>query len=360
MSNPTLNNLTIIIFSFNRHKWLKRIISYWSNYSVKLLVLDGSDKRLEDQYLSAKNIKYIHDQRGLYERLLSSSNYIDTEFVILGSDDEFYLPSALLSCVKFLYKEETYSSCQGLAIGFGTRKHGKEVYGFQQYIEFRDLCLHLDQGNVLQRITKHFSNYTMAHTWSVVRFDKWKTICKYIFEKEYNFCGVWDMQLEFLVMVSGKTKIIPELMWLRNNEVPGIRGTSPSMSNEILLKDWWKDKSYKIEKKDFIYRMKKACDELLNDKHLKFTEEIIVDIFECYLNAKRPWSRKFFKFYNKIILKIKKLIIFFLPHLDWHEIRTNKYKNLKDAAKELDLLGYKVDHKELNQIISHLGAQNED
>ncbi len=54
MSNPTLNNLTIIIFSFNRHKWLKRIISYWSNYSVKLLVLDGSDKRLEDQYLSAK------------------------------------------------------------------------------------------------------------------------------------------------------------------------------------------------------------------------------------------------------------------------------------------------------------------
>lgn len=360
MSNPTLNNLTIIIFSFNRHKWLKRIISYWSNYSVKLLVLDGSHKKLEYQYLSAKNIKYIHDQRGLYERLLSSSNYIDTEFVILGSDDEFYLPSALLSCVKFLSKEETYSSCQGLAIGFGTRKHGKEVYGFQQYTEFRDLCLHLDQGNVLQRITKHFSNYTMAHTWSVVRFDKWKTICKYIFEKEYNFCGAWDMQLEFLIMVSGKTKIIPELMWLRNNEVPPIRGTSPSMSNEISLKYWWKSKFYKKEKKDFLYRMKKACDELLNDKHFKFTEELIVDIFECYLNKKIPQSGRFIKFYNKIIAKIKKIIIFFLQPLDWHEIRTKKYKNLKDAAKELASLGYKVDHKELNQIILHLSAQNED
>lgn len=360
MSNPTLSNLTVVIFSFNRHKWLKKTISYWSNYSVKLLVLDGSDKKLEDPYLTKKNTKYIHDQRGLYERLLSSSNYIDTEFVILASDDEFYLPSALLSCVKFLSKEETYSSCQGLAIGFGTRKHGKEVYGFQQYIEFRDLCLHLDQGNILQRITKHFSNYTMAHTWSVIRFDKWKIICKSIFKKEYNFCGVWEMQLEFLVMASGKTKIIPELMWLRNNEVQGIRGTSPSMSNEILLKDWWKDKFYKKEKKDFLHRMKKVCDKLLYDKHFKFTEEIIADIFECYLNINKPWKRKFIRLYHRIISKIKKFIIFFIPYFNWHEIRTKKYKNLKDAAKELDLLGYKVDHKELNKIILQLTTQNKD
>jgi len=359
MSNPTLNDLTIIIFSYNRHKWLKKIISYWSNYSVKLLVLDGSDKRLNDKYISFKNIKYIHDQRGLYERLLSSSNYIDTKFVILGSDDEFYLPSALLSCVKFLSKEESYSSCQGLAIGFGTRKNGKEIYGFQQYIEFRNLCFHLDQGTLLERITRHFSNYTMAHTWSVIRFEKWKLICKYIFSKEYNFCAVWELQLEFLTMVSGKTKIIPELMWLRNNEVPGVRGTSPSMSNDVLLKDWWKSEYYKKEKKDFLFRMKKACDELLNDNQFKFTEQMVVDIFECYINKKRPWVR-FFRFYNNITSKIKKLILFFIPIFNWHEIRTKKYKTLKEEANELSLLGYQVDKTELDQIILFLSKKNKD
>ena len=36
-------------------------------------------------------------------------DYIDTEFVILGSDDEFYLPSALSSCIEFLSKNSEYS-----------------------------------------------------------------------------------------------------------------------------------------------------------------------------------------------------------------------------------------------------------
>ena len=359
MNNLTLNDLTIIIFSYNRHKWLKKIISYWSNYSVKLLVLDGSDQRLDKQYLSSKNIKYIHDRRGLYERLLSTTNYIDTKFVILGSDDEFYLPSALLSCVKFLSKHETYSSCQGLAIGFGSRKHGKELYGFQQYIEFRDLCFHLDQGNVLQRIRRHFSNYTMAHTWSVIRFEKWKIICKYIFSKEYNFSAVWEMQLEFLVMASGKTKIIPELMWLRNNEVPGVRGTSPSMSNDVLLEDWWKSEHYQKEKKDFLFRMKKACDELLNNDHSKFTENTVANIFECYIYKKRPW-KKVFKFYNYFTSKIKNLILFFIPIFNWHEIRAKKYRTLKEEADKLSLLGYEVNRIELNQIILFLSKKNND
>ena len=148
-------------------------------------------------------------------------------------------------------------------------------------------------------------------------------------------------------------------MWLRNNEVPGVRGTSPSMSNDVLLKDWWKSEYYKKEKKDFLFRMKKACDELLNDNQFKFTEQMVVDIFECYINKKRPWVR-FFRFYNNITSKIKKLILFFIPIFNWHEIRTKKYKTLKEEANELSLLGYQVDKTELDQIILFLGKKNKD
>ena len=350
MNNLILNDLTIIIFSYNRHEWLKRIINYWSKHSIQILILDGSDKKLEDKYLVSKNIKYIHNQRGLYKRLLSSLDYINTKFVILGSDDEFYLPSALFSCVKFLSKNIDYTSCQGLAIGFGRRKYGKEVYGFQQYAEFRDLCFYLDQGNVLQRLRRHFTNYTMAHTWSVIRFEKWKIICEYIFNKEYNFCGVWELQLEFLAMVSGKTKVIPELMWLRNNEVTPVRGTSPSMSNDILFKDWWESKYFEREKKDFLLRMKQACDEFKNNDHIKYTEQIIVDIFECYL-YKKTLIRKFSKTYNYAISTIKQFITSYIQIFNWHEVRLKKYNTLKEEANKLSLLGYKVNKKELYDII---------
>ena len=125
MSYQILNNLTIVIPTHNRHKYLKRTIKYWANCGAKLLVLDGSDIKLEDPSLKEKNTKYIYNPNNFYNRLLSSIKYIDTEFMILGSDDEFYLPSALSSCVAFLTKETSYSSCQGLALGFGTRKNGQ-------------------------------------------------------------------------------------------------------------------------------------------------------------------------------------------------------------------------------------------
>ena len=72
-----------MIFTYNRHKYLKRTINYWSNYKVKLLILDGSDVELDDPCLHAKNVRYVYDTRGLHERLKNSGKFIDTEFTIL-------------------------------------------------------------------------------------------------------------------------------------------------------------------------------------------------------------------------------------------------------------------------------------
>ena len=58
MKNLFLKKLTIIIFSYNRQKYLIRTLKYWSNYDIKLLVLDGSSEKLEDPILNNKNIKY--------------------------------------------------------------------------------------------------------------------------------------------------------------------------------------------------------------------------------------------------------------------------------------------------------------
>ena len=56
MDYSLLNKLTIVIFTYNRHKYLKRTINYWSNYKVKLLILDGSDVELDDPCLHAKKL----------------------------------------------------------------------------------------------------------------------------------------------------------------------------------------------------------------------------------------------------------------------------------------------------------------
>jgi Glycosyl transferase family 2. len=166
---------------------------------VKLIILDGSDKRLDDPCLHSINIKYIHNKKGYYDRLLSSINYIETEFTILSCDDEFYLPSALLSCVEFLSQNTSFSSCGGRAIGFKT--HENKVFFTNQYSKSENF--NLKHNNPEERIIDHFSNYFPAHTYSVMRSNEWNKICKYVFEKEYNFFASMGLQIEYLVMISG-------------------------------------------------------------------------------------------------------------------------------------------------------------
>lgn len=345
MNYTHLNKLTLVIFTLNRHKLLKRTINYWLNFNIKLIVLDGSNLKFQDPCLQSENIKYIHDKTGLYRRLLSSINYINTEFVILGSDDEFYLPSALASCIDFLLKESNFSSCGGRAIGFYTEKN--KIFGLKQYKNLKNLKL--DQSNASERAIKHFSNYVPAHFYSVMRFSKWKIICQNVFEKNYHFSASHELQVEFLSVIAGKSRILPELMWLRNKEIPPIHNDEVI---KIEKKYWWYNKKYKNEKLDFLKRMKNASDELTNDQNIQIKEETIIKSFEAYLynpKLKETYIKKIRKLLPSKIKILKRSIISLK-----NKYLYNKHKSLIEEINLLELENIHVNHTELNQVISSL------
>jgi glycosyltransferase domain-containing protein len=349
-----LEKLTIVIFTYNRHEYLKRTLNYWSSYNVKVLILDGSSTKFEDPCLNFKNIRYIYDPRSLYDRLLSSVDYIDTEFMILASDDEFYIPSALSTCVNFLSTEPSFSSCGGRAVGFRTKK--KKIFGINQYPKLRGLCLDHDISS--DRISKHFSSYVPAHFYSVIRTNNWKIISLYVFQKKYSFLASFELQVEFLIMLSGKSKIFSELMWMRNNELPHI-----GFELEIKIQRWWYDKKFGNEKKDFLQRMNKACNEILLHQNSTLNEHKISELFKIYIdktlkNVKKNFFRKLLHF---VPFKIKQIIKFFKR---WYYFKTYKYrslvneKNLSEEINALELEGVLVNHKELNKITSILTDPN--
>ena len=346
MYKNLLQKLTIVIFSYNRHRLLKRSAKYWSNYNVKILILDGSSIKLDDPCLKSKNIKYIHDPRTLYERLLSSPNHIDTEFMILACDDEFYLPSALSTCVEILSKDLSFSSCGGRAVGFRTKE--KEIFGIRQYQKLKGLCL--DNDGAYDRIFKHFNAYVPAHTYSVKRANKWKTICSHVFQKKFNFNASFEMQLEFLTMVSGKSKIISELMWMRNNEEPKVeRNKNPD------IESWWYHKIHEDEKKNFLFSMKKACDDLSTNQNFTLNEETISNLFEVFVKKMMKLRRK--NLLRKILTllpgKIEIKLIKFIKK--FYKITLTRGDNsLVDEINALKAEGTLVNSEEIKKIISIL------
>jgi glycosyltransferase domain-containing protein len=346
-----LNKLTIVICTFNRHKYLKRTINYWAKLNVNLVILDGSDSKLEDQCTKLKNIKYIYKKESFYKRLLESPSYINTEFMLLGCDDEFYLPSSICSCIHFLLKEPSFSSCGGRAIGFSTDK--EKIFGIEQYPMLKNAIF--DNDSFYERVKNHFTNYVPAHMYSVLRADKWKKICKHVFQKEYSFFAAMEMQMEFLIMACGKSKIIHELMWMRNKEVPGIRGTGPSMSESMTIRNWWNDDVFVDEKKDFLQRMKIATEDLSNKNNFTIKEDEISEIFEAYiyLYQKKQSSKGLLKkIKNTIPCTIKKIIKIFIPKN--YVYKKLNYKTLTDEVQNLEADGVSVNSQDLNRIMSIL------
>lgn len=340
-----LKKLTIVIFTYNRHKYLKRTVKYWLNYNIKLLILDGSDEKLDDPCLEEKNIKYVHNPKSLHERLLSSIDYINTEYMILACDDEFYLPSTLSSCIEFLINNPDFSSCGGRALGFG--HDGKNYFGFEPYPKLRNLCL--NDNSSLKRLNKHFSMYVPGHFYSVMNANKWKKVCKHTFKKKFDFFAALEIQVEFLTIVSGKSKIIPQLLWIRNREVAPVPNYQET---DTLLDIWWYDKKYLSEKKDFLKTMKKACDEISTNQNSQLTENKISMLFELYISQpvfkKNPLKR----IINFFQIQKKKLTKFILGR---EQIRFN---SIIDQARSLESQGVIINYKELNIIISIL--QNSD
>lgn len=204
----------------------------------------------------------------------------------------------------------------------------------------------------MDRINKHFSSYVPAHIYSVIRNKNWKKICSATFQKKYSFFASFELQIEFLVMVSGKSKIISELMWMRNNEVP-----HNTIELETKIEEWWYDKNNKDEKNSFLHRMKKTCSELSTERNFEFNEDIISKLFEVY-NKKKLENKKI-SIFSKILNLFPKYLIKkmkFLKKWYYYRISQNRFeKNLKNFDDEIKILeneGVFINHLELNKIQS--------
>ena len=255
-----LEKLTIVLPSFERQDFLIRFINYWSNKLVKVIIMDGSKKSLDQKIIEnlEKNIKYYHLPKSFYERMYKATVLVNTEFVIQACDDEFYIPSALNSSIIKLIDNPDLVTCGGYCMGFGYEN--RSVIGFKRYEMLENLKLL--NSNPSERINKHFSNYVPAHLYSVSRTKIWRIASKTVYSKEYSFFGALELQLEFLLLFAGKTIILPELMWLRSNENEPIHDGTPSFAPKNTFKDWWVNKRFSSEKRDFILRMELACKEI--------------------------------------------------------------------------------------------------
>lgn len=347
---PLLEELTLVIATYNRQSYAKRCMNYWSGKGVTVIIVDGSEKRIDIKNIEnyEKNINYIHQPTGYYERLYSVIDMVKTEYVLLGCEDEFYIPSTLNSCIETIKKEKELVACCGYVIGFNFVN--EKVLGNDIYPRINKNS-NLKDSDPNYRIKKHFSNYEQLFTYSVCRSNFWKLVAKTIFSKEYSCYSLHEIQIELLMSFAGKNKVISELMWLRSSENEPFRNTSPSTSYENIIENWWSLEKFKDEREEFLKKIKKTSskiNELIKYNQIADIEGAIQSYLEYLTTTKESFIYRIIYLLLRnlpvqIKNKIKKIQKYFKD-------KNNNSLTLIECAKYFQSKNVKIDFIELDKI----------
>ncbi len=343
-----LNDFTVVIPTYERPRYINRSISFWKNYPFKVIILDGSKEPIKE-LIKYANINYHHLPTSFFDRLKYSIDLVDTKYVSLLSDDEFYLPSAIKSCISELENDQSLIACGGQCVGF-KYKNG-QVVGRRLYHILNEYALLSDSPN--ERMISHMGSYVPRMIFSVMKSEIWKKLISIISSEVFDVYALFELQFEIGGAFYGKSKTIQELFWLRSQEnipIRGEKGFDPSKG----FHNWWKNEKKDIERKEFLNHMVTHLTESKEESNSKLEKALIqaLDI---------SWRRQDENIRSNNSFKLK---IYNLLRTNFYEIRSHLFSiklelnrllnhnhQISKLMTKLEKQNVEVDVRELNKII---------
>jgi glycosyltransferase domain-containing protein len=239
-----LSDVTIVILSRGREEILSRTLKYWSKFHIAVLVLHNSENPINAHELSS-NITYIVKKLNYGERCGEVSNYLTTEYAILSSDDELYLPSALLEMRELLKNQSSVMSVGGLTIAVG--KYGPMNTAVPCYTNMRHYSNFGE--NSFERLSNHFnenSGYRNGAIYRLMRKDLMIDLMNTF--SALNLIStpyIYEVTGEIIINALGKSVYLPNIYWIRNwiNQPVGHR----NWDRKLYFSTWVSDRKYERE-----------------------------------------------------------------------------------------------------------------
>lgn len=339
LEHPDLSNLTVVILTTNRPELLNRALEFWAAVDVSVLVLDGSE---EPQFPKpSARLTYVHARESFLSRMRIAADLVKTEFVILAGDDEFYIPTALLSCVRFLSDNPEYLAACGQATGFFEGRRTGELA--EVYPQLKKFNLHDDSPE--ERLGSHLRAYLMGYYWSVSRSPTWSRAWKAVSEEEFTPFAVHELQFETLMAFAGKSRALPILMWFRNLQVAGVRVRGmASYDPSIRFETWWNSPATFIDKERFIKKMVELLQRFESEPDLSSIESLrslTVESFDSYVNlvnSKRKVLSYWLLFPLRYVYRSPGGFFFRLALRFFRELRWLAVRNFSDDARYRHLI----------------------
>jgi len=229
-NDEALKDLTICIFTLNRHQELTRLVKFLSGTKMKILILDASN---ESKFLFRNdNLEYFHvPNMPLQERLRKFGELATTKYLLLSPDDDYWAPNGVCEVLKFLEKNLDYASAQGLRIRFFDFPF---FHWIPDYVN--QMTLDFSQENMVERLRDMATG--MHYIYSVIRRNEYIKITNCLREVnsiKRNSMMMSELIFNYTLPLLGKHKVLPVFY--------SARKAHPYEAGDVNFNQWVNDKS---------------------------------------------------------------------------------------------------------------------
>jgi glycosyltransferase domain-containing protein len=302
------SQLTIIIPTYNRQRFIFRQFLHWKDTNVNLIFLDGSEspinQQLKNMILQNNRFFYYNSQGSVGQRLLIASQLISTPYAITCNDDDYLFKSGIYSSIELLNSRNDLVACRGQTIR-AYISSDKKILSFTQVFNKLE-NFNANQNNVLERLEYAFLNYNAATLFSVLRTWVWKESWVKGYNQNFSSTNVSEFFQSISVYIHGKLTCLNSPYILETNENGAIDTISDNRS--LLFSDWVNSEKYILERINFI-------DSLANElttKHyisIEQSKKFILGLMNIYVNLYKSHSLVKYFFKKKFTVKLVNTII---------------------------------------------------
>jgi len=264
----------MVIFSRKRQKSLRKTIEYFSKFPVNVVILDDSRHPLYCHSIFPR-IKYVHSPNSINARRKEALRWINTEFVMMVSDDEAILPRGLRKMINVLDQNPQLSSVGGSVLAVW--KFGPKDCGYWAYRDSTGKSIE-GEGSLqrLEDLNQPKNNLGVSFMYyNLFRVKVIKELLRSTAEMSEKFGIECGEELSILFsLVNGNVKYVKELYWIRNwNRLPK---SSPGINRAKSLAVWWRNTATIAERESFMHELSERVPSNQSIKELEHCWEQIM------------------------------------------------------------------------------------
>lgn len=256
--------LTIFLRLKNRVPFTYRWMAYANriHFPFKVLIADGGADETVSEVLSQRAnfpnvdydyIRYPYDKTytEYYVKMADALSRIQTPFVAMADNDDFYVVEGLRRSVDFLRVHSDYSCCRGDIGGFRVRlseKYGhlSRVYGEDvQFFSKIYHCQSIEDETAKQRVQSHFSCYSPT-CYDVHRTEELMTYFQALRDLNLKDIFLAELLTSFLTVAADKIRREPYSYLVRQTNPPSSSAKTHRQKwgdsfDRMLLESWSDD-----------------------------------------------------------------------------------------------------------------------